>query len=202
MIADPKSRATDILIRLSGESGDKAAAEDLLALVYDELRRLAAGYLRRERQGHTLDATALVHEAYLRLVDGPRVSWQGRTHFFAVSARVMRRLLIDHARERGRDKRGGGWERVTLSELPTPAAARGLDRDELLSLNAALDKLARRDERQARIVELRFFAGLTTAETAAQLGVSPRTVEADWRFARAWLRRQLASSVPADHRPR
>ncbi len=142
------------------------------------------------RQGHTLQATALVHEAYLKLVDASQVSWRGRTHFFATSARVMRRLLIDHARGRGRQRRGGGLQRVTLDEALTPAAG-GLDHDQLLDLDAALRKLAGLDERQARIVELRAFGGLKTAELARFFAVSERTVEREWHFARAWLRREL-----------
>ncbi len=191
MVADARTRATEIVARLSTESGSEVSAEELLPLVYDQLRRLAADYMRREGPGHTLQATALVHDAYLRLVDRSRVTWRGRTHFFAVSARVMRRLLIDHARGRERAKRGGGWQRVALDEILTPAEP-GLDRDQLLSLDAALEKLAGLDQRQARIVELRFFAGLRSSEIAALLGISERTVDRAWHFARAWLRRQLA----------
>jgi RNA polymerase sigma factor (TIGR02999 family) len=190
MTADARTRVTEIVSGLGEEGGEKRVAEELLPLVYDELRRLAGRYLRREKPGHTLQATALVHEAYLELVDASRVSWQGRTHFFAVGARVMRRLLIDHARGRGRQRRGGGARRVSLHEALVPAGE-DLDREQLLDLDAALEKLAGLDERQARVVELRAFGGLTNAEIAALLGVSERTVERDWRFARAWLRREL-----------
>jgi RNA polymerase sigma factor (TIGR02999 family) len=160
--------------------------------VYDELRRLASAYMSREIPGHTLQPTALVHEAYLKLVDQTRASWKGRTHFFAVGARVMRRLLVDHARERGAVKRGAGWQRVSLCHVPGPSAPLQLDAEQLLTLNAALDRLADVDEREARIVILRFFGGLTVEEVAEVLGVSKRTVEADWRHARAWLQRALS----------
>ncbi len=191
MVADARTRATEIVAGLSAESGPELAAEELLPLVYDELRRLARHYMRRERPGNTLQATALVHEAYVKLVDRSRVSWRGRTHFFAVSARVMRHLLIDHARGDGRQRRGGGWQRVTLNDSLTPAE-RGLDREQLLSLHAALKRLAASSERQARIVELRFFGGLKIDEIAVLLGLSQRTVDRDWHFARAWLRRELS----------
>ena len=191
MGVDARNRVTGIVSGLGEEGGEKPLAEELLPLVYDELRRLARHYMRGERPDNTLQATAVVHEAYLKLVDRSRVDWQGRTHFLAVSARVMRRLLIDHARGRDRLKRGGGWRRVTLDEVLVPAEP-GLDREELLALDAALEKLARLDERQARIVELRSFGGLETAEIAALLDVSERTVERDWHFARAWLRRELS----------
>jgi RNA polymerase sigma factor (TIGR02999 family) len=128
----------------------------------------------------------------LKLVDQSRVNWQGRTHFFAVGANIMRRLLIDHARGRGREKRGGGWQRVTLAESLPPSNDPNLDVEQLLSLNSALEKLARLDERQAKMVELRFFAGLTVDEVAHLLGVSKRTVEDDWMHARAWLKRELS----------
>ena len=153
---------------------------------------LARAYLGRERPGHTLQPTALVNEAYIKLVDQTQVDWQGRTHFFAVGARVMRNLLIDHARGRGRAKRGGAWHRVTLAESLTPFTRGELDVDQLLALNEALERLAELDERQGRVVELRFFGGLTVPEVATVLGVSTRTVEGDWTHARAWLRRELS----------
>jgi RNA polymerase sigma factor (TIGR02999 family) len=169
-----------------------ASAEDLLPLVYDELRRLARGFLARERPGHTLQPTALVHEAYMKLADQTRVEWAGRTHFLAVGAKVMRRLLIDHARGRGRVKRGGDQFRVTLNEVLTPAKDADLGLDELLALDGALEDLAAHNPRQAEIVELRFFAGMTVAEVADYLGVSKRTVEGDWTEARDWLRQRLS----------
>ncbi len=196
MVDDTRIRATAIVTAMT-EAGvtDKATAEELMPLVYDELRRLARGYMSRETPGHTLQPTALVHEAYLRLVDTSQVSWQGRTHFFAVGARVMRRLLIDHARGRGRQKRGGELHRVTFSEVLPHMAEKDLDFNQVLGLNDALDRLAELDERQATVVELRFFGGLTVPEVAHVLGVSQRTIEGDWTHARAWLKRELARSV-------
>ncbi len=199
---------TEIVAGLSDGSSAERSAEELLPLVYEQLRRLAGHYMRHESPDHTLPATALVHEAYLKLVDQSRVNWQGRSHFFAAGARVMRRLLIDHARGRGRQKRAGGWRRVTLVESQldaepvlfagsSPPAARGLDREQLLALDDALCRLASLDQRQAGIVELRFFGGLTNAEVAAVLGVSRRTVDRDWQFARAWLRKELAGDDSA-----
>ncbi|MFV1965082.1 MAG: sigma-70 family RNA polymerase sigma factor [Pirellulaceae bacterium] len=169
--------------------GDRAAAADLMPIVYDELRALAASYLARETVSHTLQATALVNEAYLKLVDQTRVDWQGRTHFFAVAAQSMRRILVDHARGRQRKKRGGDRQRIVLDDHLQ--ISRGRDED-LLALDDALNELAERDERQARIVELRFFAGLTVSEVATALGVSKRTIESDWTMIKAWLRRELA----------
>ena len=166
-------------------------ADELLPLVYDELRRLARGFLARERPGHTLQPTALVHEAYLRLAKQSRVDWAGRTHFFAVGAKMMRRLLVDHARARGRSKRGGDVRKITLLEGLTPDGGRDMGLDELLSLDAALEELARVSERQALIVEQRFFGGLTVEEVAEQLALSKRTVESEWAAARAWLRQRL-----------
>lgn len=175
-----------------GSFGTTPSAEDLLPIVYEELRGMAHHYLKRERSNHTLQPTALVHEAYLRMVDGTKVNWQGRTHFFAVGAQVMRRVLIDYARERGAAKRGGDLQRVTFTDA-TPAG-RELNLEELLTLDTALQKLAKLDPRQAKIVELRFFAGLTVEEIAGQIGVSKRTVEGDWTHARAWLSRELSES--------
>ena len=189
---EPAKLATAILERLQDRAISEHTPEELLPLVYDELRRAARGYLQRERPGHTLQATALVHEAYLKLVDQDRVSWQGRTHFLAVGARAMRRLLIDHARGHARAKRGGDARRVTLNEALTPFARGGaLDPEQLLALDAAIDKLRRLDPRRAYIVELRFFAGLTIGEVAAHLGLSKRTVNTEWSRARAWLEGEL-----------
>jgi RNA polymerase sigma factor (TIGR02999 family) len=193
---DPRTLATEIVTGL-GESraGAGAAAstsaERLAPLVYEELRGLARRYMASERAGHTLQPTALVNEAYLRLVDQTRVDWRGRTHFFAIGARMMRRVLVDHARGGLREKRGGGLQRVTLSAALDARSGDTLAPDELLELHRALERLATLDERQARIVELRYFGGLTMEEIAAHLGVSKRTAEGDWTHARAWLRREL-----------
>jgi RNA polymerase sigma factor (TIGR02999 family) len=163
-----------------------------MPLLYDELRGLARGFMARERRHHTLQPTALVHEAYLRLIDQSRVDWKGRTHFRAVGARVMRRILIDHARQHGSAKRGGGAQRVTFAESLGRPAEDGVDLEEVLALDAALEKLRGIDERQARVVELRFFGGLTVAEVAESLGISKRSAEADWTHGRAWLKRELS----------
>lgn len=194
MTSQIQNRVTELLTGFVDEPAGRPRAEELMDAVYGELRRLARGYLRRERRGHTLEPTALVHEAYLRLVDQKRVDWRGRTHFFAVGARMMRRLLVDHARRHDRKKRGGDWRQVTLGDAAVPLLGGSLGADDLLALAAALDRLAELDERQARVVELRFFAGLKVDEAAEALGVSRRTVEADWTHARAWLRRELAAS--------
>jgi RNA polymerase sigma factor (TIGR02999 family) len=151
----------------------------------------------RETPGHTLQPTALVHEAYLKLVDQTRANWKGKTHFFAVGARVMRRLLVDHARERGAQKRGAGWQSVTLSGALDPLGEEVLDREQLLDLNTALEQLAEIDEREAKIVTLRFFGGLTMEQAAEVIGVSKRTVENDWRHAQAWLRLRLSEASPS-----
>jgi RNA polymerase sigma-70 factor (ECF subfamily) len=194
MAEEARVHATAIVASLSGGAAlPEATAEELFSLVYGELRRLAERFMREERREHTLQATALVHEAYLKLIDQTRVNWRGRTHFFAVAARVMRRVLIDYARGHAREKRGAGWQRITLADTLEPSRSPDLSIEEILSLSAALDKLARLDERQARIVELRFFAGLTVPEVADALDVSTRTVEGDWMHARAWLRRELSS---------
>ncbi len=193
MPGDPRDRVTVIVSDF--EAGAKRAhisAEELFPLLYDELRRLAGFYMGREQAGHTLQPTALVHEAYLKLVDQTRTGFKGRTHFMAVGAQVMRRLLIDHARKRGAVKRGLGWKRVTLGTGNEAAEAAALGSEELLNLNAALDRLAEVDEREARIVTLRFFGGLSVEEVAEAIGVSRRTVESDWRHARAWLRVELS----------
>ncbi len=155
---------------------------------YEALRGLAAAYLHRERRDHTLQPTALVHEAYLKLAGGAS-DWKSQTHFQAIASNAMRQILVDHARARNSQKRGGNWLRVTLS--PNTAATPGLDVD-VLALDDALHQLAALDERKARVVELRFFGGLTCAEAAEEVGVSPKTAEADWYFARAWLREKLS----------
>jgi RNA polymerase sigma-70 factor (ECF subfamily) len=167
-------------------SGDASAR--LMPLVYDELRRLAQNYLRRERPDHTLQPTALVHEAYLRLADQSRVEWQNRAHFFGVAAEMMRRILVDHARMHASEKRGGRGRRLSLDEasfLPEERAA------DLLALDEALKQLAITDARKSRVVELRFFGGLSVKETAEVLGVHTATVERDWVVAKAWLYREV-----------
>jgi RNA polymerase sigma factor (TIGR02999 family) len=168
--------------------GDQLAVEKLVPLVYGELRRLAASYVRRERPGQSLQATALVHEAYLRLLKDEDLSFQNRAHFMGIAARSMRQILIEHARARGAAKRGGERRRITLDE--GVAAGQPLDVD-LLALDEALGRLAERDAHQAHIVELRFFGGLTNEETAEALGISPATVKRAWTVARAWLFREL-----------
>jgi len=169
-------------------AGDPRALDRLTPLVYEELRHQAARYLRRERRSHTLQTTALIHEAYLRLIDAKDVHWQSRAHFFAIAANLMRRILVDHARRRDADKRGGSRVRVQLDEALAVADEADVD---LLAIDEALDRLAVIDPQQARVVELRFFSGLSVEETAAALGVSPKTVKRDWSVARAWLRREI-----------
>ena len=169
--------------------GDEAALEQLTPLVYEELHRLAHRYLGRERIGHTLQTTALVHEAYLRLIDWKNVQWQNRAHFFAISAQLMRRILVDFARSRRFAKRGGGARQVAFDEAMAIAPVRNVD---LVALDDALTDLAELDPRQSRVVELRFFGGLNIAETAEVLKVSPGTVRRDWSLAQAWLHRELS----------
>jgi RNA polymerase sigma factor (TIGR02999 family) len=201
MAGELKAQVTAILAEVAERPPRRGAfpqaPEELLLLVYPELRRLARSYLRRERRGHTLQTTALVHEAYERLVDQSRVSWQGRTHFKAVAAQVMRRVLIDHARKRARLKRGGDWQRVTLANVAAPGVGGALDLDELVALDRALTKLAAVDEREARVVELRYFAGMSAEEIASFLDVSQRSVQRDWTHARAWLKRELSTGSAA-----
>ena len=177
---------TGLLRAWSG--GDEAALEALIPIVHVELRRMARRQMRRERDGHTLQTTALVSELYLRLVDVSRVHYRDRTHFFAMAARLMRRVLVDHARARGYQKRGGGAVRVPFTEDLPLSIDRGTD---LVALDHALTALASFDERKCRVVELRFFGGLSVAETAEALAVSVETVARDWRLAKAWLHREL-----------
>ncbi len=184
---------TRILIEI-GESdqGRKEAADQLYAAVHTELRRIAGGMMRRERQNHTLQPTALVHEAYLKLVDQTVAEWQNRAHFFGIAARAMRQILVDHARRHSAEKRGGQWRRVTLDDNVEDPAALSI---EILALHDALEKLAKEDERMARVVELRVFAGLLAREAAHVLGVSKRTVDSDWKVARMWLSRELSEET-------
>jgi len=172
--------------------GNQAALDKLYPLVYNELRRLAHGYLRRERKGHTLQTTALINEAYLRLVDQKQVHWANRSHFFAISAQIMRRILIDHARRYDYAKRGGGAPRISLDEAAVVAKERAR---ELLMLDEALNGLAKIDPRRGRVVELRYFGGLNNEEIAAVLKISENTVTRDWNMARAWLYQELSGSV-------
>lgn len=179
---------TQLLIDWS--NGDQAALEQLMPLVYSELRRLAGNYLRRERAEHTLQPTALVNEAYLKLIDQRNAKWQNRAHFFGISAQLMRRILVDHARQHHAVKRGGsGQQRVSITTVEKLAKEPEID---LLALNEALDELARLDPQQSQIVELKFFGGLLIEEIAEVMGIGHATVERDWKMARAWLRRQLA----------
>ncbi len=174
-------------------SGKADGPGSVFALVYDELRRLAAAALRHERPDHTLQPTALVHEAYLRLAEEPSARWQNRGHFLAVAARAMRRILVDHARRHKAAKRGAGVIRITLDDdMERVAAALPADGVDLVALDDALSRLGGLDPRQARIVELRFFGGLSVEETASIVGASARTVKRDWQLARAWLKREMA----------
>ncbi len=168
--------------------GKQQALDELLPAVYDELRRLADSYLRRERTDHTLQATALVHEAYLKLIDQHSVSWQNRAHFFGVAAQLMRRILVDHARGHLREKRGGQRQKLSLDEAISWVEERDVD---LVALDDALKELAKFDERKSRLVELRFFSGLSIEETSEVLGIAPSTVLRDWSLAKAWLYNQI-----------
>ena len=179
----------NLLSRASG--GDHNAVEELMPLVYNELRRLAASYLRRERPGQTLQATALVHEAFVRLIGEKTTRWQNRTHFLAIAALSMRQILVQRARARKAAKRGGDPERITLDEQLIAATGAPGQSVDLVALDTALEKLAALDERQAKIVELRYFGGLSVEEAAEVLDVSPATIKRDWTLARAWLKREL-----------
>lgn len=188
MAADDPASVTAILARV--RAGDPAAIEDLYPAVYEPLRGLARGMLRRERADHTLQATALIHEAYLKLADLDRAAPEDRAHFFGIAARCMRQILVDHARRKNADKRGAAWDRVALD-----VALAGLEHEDIdvIAIDAALERLAEQDPRKARVVELRFFGGMTLAEVAEALGVSLRTAEGDWYLARAWLRKELGA---------
>jgi len=179
---------TQLLVEWS--QGDQAALDELMPLVYDELRRLARSYLRRERPDHTLQATALVHEAFLRLIDQHSVTWQNRAHFFGIASQMMRRILVNHALARRTAKRGAVVETLSLDEAGA-ATQRGID---LIALDEALKELEALDPRQTRIVELRFFGGLSIEETAEVLSLSAATVKREWSTARLWLRRQIAKT--------
>jgi RNA polymerase sigma factor (TIGR02999 family) len=186
-MAESNEAITELL--LAWGKGDESALERLMPIVYAELRRLAHRYMNRERRGHTLQTTALVNEAYLKLIDSSRVRWQNRAHFFAVSAQLMRHILVDFARSRQSQKRGGAVHHVSLDEALVVEAARG---DDLVALDNALTALAAIDKRKSEVVELRFFGGLSVEETAEVLKVSTDTVMRDWRLAKAWLLRELS----------
>ena len=183
----PPAEVTELLRRWSG--GDVAARESLVPLVYDELRRLARYYLASQRSDHTLQSTAIVHEAYLRLAGRDNVHWENRSHFFAVAAQLMRRILVDHARKRNAAKRGGAHLTLLVDEAVAPSSQRELD---LVALDDALKALAELDKRQSRIVELRFFGGLSIDDTSRILDISPATVKREWSTARAWLYEEIS----------
>lgn len=188
------SAADTTAILKSLSTGDGNAPAALLPHVYDELRKLAAAYLGRERPDHSLQATALVHEAYLRLVDQSQVDWRDRAHFFGLAARVMRQVLVDHARRRGRKKRRPVGERISLERAMVVADDSGAS---LLAVDDALNRLGQVDARSAQVVEMRFFAGLTHEQISEVLGVSDRTVRSDWSFAKAWLHREITRTLDA-----
>lgn len=184
----PTHDVTRLLVAWSG--GDAAAADQLMPLVYEELRQLARSYLRKERADHTLQPTALVHEAYLRLVDDPQINWQSRAHFYGIAARVMRRILVDHARAGAAAKRGGNSAHVSLDEADIVTVANGVD---LLELDSALDQLAKNYPRQGKVVEMKFFGGLEIEQIGEVLQISARSVTRDWEFARFWLKQELGT---------
>jgi RNA polymerase sigma factor (TIGR02999 family) len=196
----PSNDVTQLL--WAWRKGNRAALDELTPLIYDELRRLAGYYLQRERSGHTLQGTALVHEAYMRLVQQDHAQWENRAHFFAVAARMMRRILVDHARNTLAAKRGAGTPKLSLDEALGVAQA---ESGELVDLDEALRRLSGLDEQQGKVVELRFFAGLSVEETASVLGISTATVKRDWATAKAWLYRELnrggAASKAAGQEP-
>jgi RNA polymerase sigma-70 factor, ECF subfamily len=183
----PLQEVTQLLVDWG--NGNHAALDQLIPLVYTELRQLARRYMRRERPGHTMQTTALIHEAYLRLVDQNQVRWENRAHFLGIAARLMRQILIEHARRRTRAKRGGGAGTISLDEVALVSQARAT---ELLALDDAMERLAAIDPRKSRVVELRFFGGLSTKEAAEVLHTAPNTVLRDWRLAKAWLHREIS----------
>jgi RNA polymerase sigma factor (TIGR02999 family) len=188
MAEDDQSQVTQLLVKWGG--GDQQALENLMPLVYAELKRLAGSYLRRERPDHTLQSAALVNEAYVRLIDQRAVRWQNKAHFFGIAAQMMRRILLDHARGHHAAKRGAGIEPLELNEALDQAQKQSID---LLGLDEALRTLEKMDPQQGRIVELRFFSGLSIEETAEVLSISPATVKREWASARAWLYRQVTA---------
>jgi RNA polymerase sigma factor (TIGR02999 family) len=188
---NPPSHDVTRILR-AWSDGDRGALDELIPVVYEELRRQAARYLRRERPDHTLQTTALIHEAYVRLVDQRDVRWQNRAHFFGVAAQLMRRILVDHARKDRALKRGGVADKLPLEEAVPVSGAPDIN---LMALDEALTKLAALDERKSRVVELKYFGGLTAEEAAEVLRVSPATVRHDWSLAKAWLRREIAGGI-------
>ncbi|MET0622697.1 MAG: sigma-70 family RNA polymerase sigma factor [Pyrinomonadaceae bacterium] len=190
MSGERKNQVTQILHDWSG--GDREAPERLMPLVYDEMRRIARSFISRERQGHTLQPTALVNEAYLRLVDQNSVTWQSRAHFYSVAASMMRRVLIDHARTRATEKRGGGAVRLSIEDVQIPVEERAAN---FVAMDEALERLSQFNERGRKIVEMRFYAGMSEEEIAEVLGVSTRTVLRDWKAARVWLFRELSENA-------
>ncbi len=188
--SESRSEVTDLLRRW--RDGDREALERLMPLVYEELHRIASRYLSHERSNHTLQSTALVHEAYVKLVDQRRVDWQNRSQFFGLAAQAMRRILVDHARSRGRQKRGADAPRLGLDVVDPAAAPGAVDPADAIALDGALQKLETIDPAQARIVELRFFGGLTVEETADVMATSPSTIKREWTIAKAWLYRELS----------
>lgn len=195
MNAFTTEQVTQLLIDWS--NGDTAAVDKLMPLVYDELRRLARYYMRRERAGATLQTTALVNEAYLRLVDQKKVQWQNRAHFFAIAAQLMRRILIDRARKRYNSKRGGDVRKVSLDQAAIVSTGRSSD---LVALDEALTDLEAIDQRKSKVVELRFFGGLNIEETAEVMSISPATVQREWSMAKAWLYREISQTQTGDKR--
>jgi len=181
-------QASDLLTAV--RDGDRSKLPELIELVYNDLRNLARSYMDGERVSHTLQPTALVHEAFLKMIDQTQVDWKGKSHFFALGAQAMRRILVNHAKSRGRIKRGGNRQKLALDEALTISMD---ENDDVLALDEALERLAVVDERQAKIIELRFFGGLSVEETAEAMGLSKRTVEREWTACRAWLRREIAS---------
>ncbi len=192
---NPPHDITQLL--LAWEQGDQKAFEQLIGLVEKELRRLARNYMRKEKEGHLLQTTALVNEAYIRLVDQKRVHWKNRAHFFGIAATCMRRVLCDYAKAQQRDKRGGQFEHIALSDASPVSVEKSM---ELLALDEALQKLAKQDERKSRIVELRYFGGYTVEEVAEILGFSKETIALEWRMARAWLQREIDAESKAAQR--
>ena len=183
---DNSRQITELLV--AWNEGEESALNQLLPVVERELRRIAHNYMRRENPGHTLQTTALINEAYLKLIDQHSVKWQNRSHFFALSAQIMRRILLNHARDNKRDKRGGGAEHVNLDDVYVLSQEKG---SELIALDEALERLAEFDKTKSRIVEMRYFGGLTIEETGEVLGIAPPTVSTHWRLAKAWLQNEI-----------